>query len=181
MKKKKYKYQRLEEFKIPSETHEAIRQLLKRCFSEYPEGRSYYQQVPTYRYLVYHKQLLIGHMTVEYRVINISGEVVPIFGIGDFCIDPDYQLQSIASNLLSKAEKQARKHAIDFMLLIADEHGFYEKNGFKLKDNTCRWLMITKQQTLGVGQRKIEKGIMVKAIGTKAWTSGLLDFMGPIF
>lgn len=181
MPKTQYTTRRIEEFKIGEQTHTKIRDLLKRGFSEYPEGRSYYQQVPTFRYLVSEKKQLLAHMAVDYRVINMANEVVSIFGIGDFCVDPDFQSQQIASDLLKKVEAKARKANIDFLVLIAQEHGLYKKNGFCLQENTCRWLMINKQLTLGVGHRNISESLMVKALGKKKWQEGLVDFLGPIF
>lgn len=181
MTKIKYRTKRIEEFRISGKVHQQIQFLLKQSFSEYPEGRSYYQQVPSFRYLVYDDKTLIGHMAVEHRIINVDEEVVSIFGIGDFCIHPEYQSKQIASKLLEELEVLAIKYRIDFLVLVAQEHGFYKKHGFSLKKNTCRWLMITNRKTLGIGHRNISESLMAKAIGAKQWKKGLVDFLGPIF
>ena len=172
---------RIEEYKIQDKKHAQIRTLLERSFSEYPEGRSYYQQVPSFRYLVSEQKQLIGHMAVDYRVINMAEKVYTIFGIGDFCVDPDFQSQNIASHLLETVELEAQKNGIDFLVLIAQDHGFYKKKGFQLQENTCRWLIITNQKTLGIGHRNISESLMIKKMGKKKWKPGLVDFMGTIF
>ncbi len=181
MKKAKYILHRREEYQIEPSLHTRIHDLLKRCFSEYPAGRSYYQQVPTFRHLVYDQQRLVGHLAIEYRMINLAGAIVPIFGISDFCVDPDYQSQHIATDLLERVEAEARDRHIDFIILATTEQSFYEKRGYQHSDNPCRWLLLTRQQTLGVAQRRIERGIMVKATGNQPWMEGLLDFLGPMF
>jgi len=172
---------RIEEYKIPKKKHTQIRALLERSFSEYPEGRSYYQQVPTFRYLVSEQKQLVGHMAVDYRVVNIADEVCTIFGIGDFCVDPSFQSKHIATHLMETVEIEAQKNSIDFLVLIAQDHGFYKKKGFKLQKNTCRWLILTNQKTLGVGHRNITESLMIKEMGAKKWKPGLVDFMGTIF
>ena len=56
-----------------------------------------------------------------------------------------------------------------------------KKNGFKLVDNTCRWLIVNQQKTLGIAHRKIADSLMVKPLGSKEWKDGIVDFLGPIF
>ena len=142
MNKEKYRTKRIEEYKIGARTHDKIRDLLRRGFTGYPADRSYFQQIPTFRYLVYQEKQLIGHMAVEHRMINMSEEVYAIFGIVDFCVDPDFQSLRIATHLLSEVEAEARKYGIDFLVLVAKDHGLYEKMGYQLRENICRWLII---------------------------------------
>ncbi len=120
-------------------------------------------------------------MAIEYRIVNVGGETAPVFGIGDFCVDPEYQSQNIATDLLERVEKEAQEYQIDFVMLATTEQSFYEKRGYHPNNNPCRWLILTRQQTLGVSQRRIERGIMVKSISKRPWADGLLDFLGPIF
>lgn len=172
--------ERIEEFKIKTSTHQAIQTLLYTCFSEYPT-RSFYNQLPTFRYLVWDNDILIGHLAVEHRVINNGEQLHHIFGVADLCVLQAYQEKSVASTLLDQLSVLGKEHHIDFILLIADTHGLYLKNKFKLVDNTCRWLMIKSNQTLGVNHRKIERSLMVKQLGSKKWQVGLVDFLGHIF
>jgi len=175
------KIERIEEFKISNEVHEKIADLLKNCFSEYPGNRDYYKQIPTFRYLIWHKKHLIGHMGVEHRMIKIGEVVASIFGVSDICILKAYQSQKMGSALLQKLDKLARSNDIDFLILIASKFKLYEDNGFQLVKNTCRWLMINDHQTLGVNHKNIKSCLMVKEIGEKRWNGGLMDFLGAIF
>ncbi len=172
--------ERIEEFKIKPITHQAIQELLYTCFAEYP-ARSFFKQLPNFRYLAWDKNILIGHLAVEHRIINNGEQLLHIFGVSDLCVLQAYQEKSVASSLLDQLSTLGKEHNIDFLLLIADTHGLYLKNKFKLVDNTCRWLMINSNQTLGVNHRKIERSLMIKRLGTKKWHPGLVDFLGHIF
>ncbi|MEL6864477.1 MAG: GNAT family N-acetyltransferase [Bacteroidota bacterium] len=175
------KLQRLEEYLISPKQAASIQQLLSACFPDYPTGRTYYKQIPKFRYLYWQGNELIGHMAVEHRKMNIGGQLCTIFGVADLCVAEAHQSKKLASNLLSELEQLGKKIHIDFIVLIAQEHKLYENNGFQLVSNTCRWLMIHKEQTLGVGQRKIKECLMYKSLRGQAWPDGLIDFMGPIF
>ncbi len=174
-------YQRIEEIQIGAKQQSAIYNLLKDAFGAYPHDRIYANQLPSFRFLVWDKNTLIGHMAVEYRTINIGQETAKVFGIADLCVDKNYQHKNIATTLLQQLEELGQKSFIDFILLIAPDHGVYEKNGFQLVDNPCRWLMINNHQTFGVGNRKIEDCLLVKQIGSTSWPAGLVDLLGHIF
>ena len=175
------KVERLEEFKIDEATNLQIQQLLKESFSDYPNGRSYYKQVPCFRFLVWEEKQLIGHMAVEFRLINVGGVVARIFGVIDLCVAVAFQSKKIGSKLLNELESLGKTSNIDFLLLIAKDQEVYKKNGFESADNSCRWLLINNHQTFGVGQRGLDNSLMVKTLGTKKWNEGTLDFLGHVF
>lgn len=50
------------EFDIEEATHHQITRLRNICFPEAKSERSYYKQLPHFRYLAFEKDLLIGHM-----------------------------------------------------------------------------------------------------------------------
>lgn len=173
--------ERIEEFLIKPDVQEQIHNLLKKCFSEYPGNRTYYKQLPDFRYLVWHEQQLIGHLAVEHRVMNNGNEVARIFGVVDICVDEDFQSQKTATTLLDELTILGQQNSIDFIVLFADQHDLYFNNGFQLVHNICRWLIINEHQTFGVGHRRIEDCLMVKPIGEKVWTKGVADFLGAVF
>jgi N-acetylglutamate synthase-like GNAT family acetyltransferase len=173
--------QRIEEFKISKKIHTQINKLFNNSFGDYYLERSYYKQLPSFRYLVWNDEELIGHMAIEHRNINVGGDIATIFGVVDLCVDNNFQSQNIGSTLLQKLEILGIEHHIDFLVLVAQNHDVYQKNGFELVKNTCRWLMIHANQTLGIGNRRIEECLMVKPLGKKEWKPGLIDFLGYIF
>lgn len=173
--------QRLEEYKIPESVHQQISKLLEEAFSGYPQGKSYFKQLPAFRYLIWAEDMLIGHMAVDHRLISIEGEPVKIFGVVDLCIADSYQRKKLATRLLEELEQSGIKYGIDFIILLTPDHTLYISNGFVLVDNSCKWLLIQDNSCLGVLHRKIDQALMVKALSTKVWKNGVVDFLGHIF
>ncbi|MEM9822839.1 MAG: GNAT family N-acetyltransferase [Bacteroidota bacterium] len=173
--------QRQEEFCLSAQDHRAIEKLLAMCFPEYPKGRTYYKQIPDFRFLVWEANQLIGHLAVEHRLINVAGSIAKIFGVVDLCVDQAFQDRKIASQLLQELETLGKSNGIDFLLLAAAQHRLYQNNGFQLVNNTFRWLIINDHQTFGVGNRRIKDSMMIKALGKQQWKTGQIDLLGPVF
>ncbi len=172
---------RIEEFTLSPEKSKAVIELLCDCFPDYPRGRTYYKQLPDFRYLAYQDKSLIGHLAVDHRLISINGQQARVFGVVDLCVAAQFQQQKVATSLLQHLEKLARKHHLDFILLLTEDHSFYEKQGYSLVDNPCRWLVMQNHKSLGVIERQMNETLMVKQIGSRNWEKGVLDFLGYIF
>ena len=56
---------RIEEFKLTNQQHQNIGDLLKECFSAYPADRSFYKQLPSFRFLVSEKKIIIAHLALS--------------------------------------------------------------------------------------------------------------------
>ncbi len=176
------KFEKIEEYNISLPTHSHIQNLLKYCFEQYPSTRSYYKQIPHFRYLVWDDDILVAHCGVEHRVIALGKQPIRILGIVDLCVNEEYRSKGIASDILEKVEFLGEKGTVDFIVLFADDHSLYEKNGYQLVNNPCRWLMINEHQSLGVTSRTLPDTVMVKPLSFKAWDeSKMVDFMGHVF
>ncbi len=173
--------QRIEEFKVSVAQKKAISQLLAECFPGYPKDRTYYKQLPNFRFLAYEEGKLIGHLAVDHRMIAIDQQPFSIFGVVDICIAPKFRGKQLATTLLDQLEKLGQAHQIDFVLLTASDHQIYLKNGYQLHSNTCRWLFMSDHQTLGVKNQHLTDTILVKTLGKKVWSGEMVDFLGPIF
>ncbi|MBX2876838.1 MAG: GNAT family N-acetyltransferase [Saprospiraceae bacterium] len=171
---------RTEEFLLTAETREAISALLHRCFPGYPAHQTYYKYPPSFRYLLWEEQELIGHMGVVSRPIGYQGDLFPIFGIMDLCISPTHQHQKLATHLLSELEELGQKSGIDFILLVAKEQELYLNNKFQAAHNLCKWLLLTENRVLGLVHRELPD-LMVKPLQMKSWPKGSIDLMGPLF
>ncbi|MDX1666510.1 MAG: GNAT family N-acetyltransferase [Saprospiraceae bacterium] len=175
------KTERIEEFKLSRQLRSTIANLLRDCFRGYPEGYSCYHQLPNFRYLVWSKDKLIGHMAVIHRLINNAGRRVSIFGISDLCVATDYQHRKIASSLLERLNALGEQWNIDFLLLLAKDHELYEAHGFELVELDGRWLIISNSRSLGLARRRLPGTLMVKPLGDKKWQDGEIDFLGHLF
>lgn len=173
--------QQIQEHEITEKQHQAIQALLQQAFPSYPKNRSYFHQIPSFRYLVWHNDELIAHLGVNHRVISLNNELASIFGVMDLCVKTDFQSNKIAARLITRLEKLSHKSNIDFLVLVAEQHDFYLNNGFKLVKNTARWLMVHQRASFGIAQRKLDDCLMIKSINGKSWEKGTVDFLGAMF
>jgi len=173
--------QRIEEFSITNEQAQDIHQLLATCFSGYPNGRTYHKQLPNFRFLAYEAADLIGHLAVEHRMIAVDHQPFVIFGVVDICVAPAFRQKQVAATLLLKLEQLGHQNNIDFIMLTAGAADLYLKNGYQLHSNSCRWLFISDHQTLGVKHHHLAEALLVKSLGEKKWTGGVVDFLGTVF
>ncbi len=173
---------RVEEFELKESESIKVCDLLACCFPDYPTDAIYYKQLPSFRYLAFQATQLIGHLGVDFRMINNDGHLLKVLCISDVCVHPNYRDHQIASSLLQRLETDAIKKKIDFLILISNDSKVYYHNGYRSKDNTFKWLMIQNDKSLGVVERKLGKNvIMVKKLGAQPWSTGLTDLLGPIF
>ncbi|MFZ2899341.1 MAG: GNAT family N-acetyltransferase [Saprospiraceae bacterium] len=172
---------RTEESRIDEHLKLRISGLLAQSFPGYPSGRIYYRQLPSFRYLASEGKQLVGHLAVEHRMINAGGTPANIFGIIDLCVEASRQSLQIGTKLLSALEADARSEGIDFLVLISGEQGFYERAGFRVENNLCRWVSIGDHISIGLVQGRLPGSLLVKPLGGKKWGEGVVDFLGYMF
>ncbi|PRA07297.1 MULTISPECIES: GNAT family N-acetyltransferase [unclassified Paenibacillus] len=160
-----------------------LQELLVASFPEvYPKDRLFFKQIPQGRVLAFAPDnQLVGHVGIDYRIMNLNGKPIRVLGIIDLCVSSAIRSQGIASLLISEVERMA-KGRVDFVLLFADHEELYSKNGFKTVSNTCKWLKIDHETltTVGVGHQEVE-GLMIKEVGSMPWSEGELDFLGYLY
>ena len=173
--------ERIEEFLIPPAVLEQIAGLLAEAFPDYPSGRSYLKQLPTFRLLAWQDATLTGHLAVEHRLVAVEGTPLRIFGIADLCVAGAFQHRKIATCLLGELERLGRTNGIDFLMLLAKDHSLYLQNGFQPVDNPCCWTVLQRFHTYGVVRRSVSGSLLVKPLSGSPWPPGLVDFLGHIF
>ena len=170
------------EFDISQETHEQITELKNLSFPETKRSRSYFKQLPHFRYLVFANDELVAQMGIDHRVISVGNSVFTIFGIIALCVRPDYQRKGIASKLLTLLTDLAKEKLIDFLFLVPHNNQIYLKNDFEAVSQECIWLGIEDHQNCGVLTETIEEGFMIKQTGKKPWKNdAAIDLLGYMF
>lgn len=170
------------EFDIIEETHQQITELRNTCFpAENNKPRSYYKQLPHFRYLVFVENILVAHMGVDHRVIRAGDSVFSIFGVIDLCVKSSYRQQGIASQLLSLLTELAREKSIDFLFVVVRDNRIYLKNDFHNISHYCSWLRIHEHKNYGVAVEKITDEFMVKQTGDRTWIDEPIDLLGYMF
>ncbi|MGH4117469.1 GNAT family N-acetyltransferase [Clostridium sp.] len=172
---------KINEYDIDVKSEKKILNLLQECFPDsYTSDRIYYKQIPHFRYLAFDKDILIGHVGLDYRVMNLNGVAIRVLGIVDICIKEEYRGNGLAAKLLQTIEGFSAAHSLDFLLLFTDIEPFYLKNDFISVNNTCKWTKIDEHKTLGIGE-EIIKELMIKQTGNKVWKNGYLDMLGYMY
>ena len=173
--------ERLEEYQVTGEKANRIANLLAASFPDYPAGRVYFRQVPTFRFIAWKQSQAIGHLGVDFRIMNNGGQRIRTFGVVDLCVDESFRYRGVAAHMLDLLEAEGKAWEVDFLVLWTNDFTFYEKRGFMRVDNACRWLLIQQDHSYGLVHRKVAEGLMIMRLGAKIWRDGTLDFLGHIF
>jgi GNAT superfamily N-acetyltransferase len=173
---------RIIEFDISKDRHQQITKLRNSCFPvENAKPRSYYKQLPHFRYLVSVEDLLVAHMGVDHRVIRVGDSTFTIFGVVDLCVESSYRQQGIASKLLSSLTQLAKEKSVDFLFSVVKDERIYLKQGFQAISHYCSWLRIHEHNNYGVAIEKIENELMIKQTGNQPWIDEPIDLLGYMF
>jgi ribosomal protein S18 acetylase RimI-like enzyme len=178
------KIEKVFEYDISNELEANIEELLINSFPDiYPKDRIYFKQLPHFRFLAFNQEnQLIGHVGLEYRVMNLNGRPVRILGVIDLCVSQKTRSQGVGSALLLEIDKFSVGRNIDFILLFTDKRNFYLRNGYTPVKNKCKWMKIDyeTQITNGIGFEEIDQ-LMIKKVGKTVWSEGDLDFLGYFY
>jgi N-acetylglutamate synthase-like GNAT family acetyltransferase len=176
------KFEFIDEFKINEKTKNQISELLKICFSDEDYGgRTYFKQIPQYRILVKENGNLIGQLGLDYRIMTINKKPIRVLGVIDLLVSPEKQKLGIGTKMLDKLNRIAEQNRInvDFILLVADKHKFYEKSGFKLTKQNVKWFATENHINYGIQEGKFDNCLMIKQIGRTKWEDDTeLDMLG---
>ncbi|MEM8674947.1 MAG: GNAT family N-acetyltransferase [Cyanobacteria bacterium P01_G01_bin.67] len=168
------------EFDIDPKVQQKIIELRNICLTQ-SQTRSYFKQLPHFRYLVFTEDQLVGHMGVDHRAIKVGDCVVTIFGVIDLCVRPSYRRQGIATQCLTLLTELAQEKLIDFLFLVSQHDSVYLNNGFQAVSQECSWLGIEEHQNCGVLTETIKESFMVKQTGDKLWVNAPIDLLGYMF
>ncbi len=160
----------------------ALADLLERCFPGLFEGRIYFKQYSSFRYLAYLRGEVAGQVGVIDRVVRLGERPARIFGVVDLCVCERVRSNGIGGSLLTAIEEAARSAGAEFVLLFADDPRLYHCHGFRHASNRCTWLAIDGHKTLGVRTECLSDCLMVLKVGSSTWIDeDPLDLLGHVF
>ncbi|WP_044641539.1 GNAT family N-acetyltransferase [Risungbinella massiliensis] len=177
------KIQMVLEHEISNELTVNIQTLLAECFLDSYPKRTYFKQIPHFRFLTFNEEnCLVGQVGLDYRVMNLNGNPVRVLGVIDLCVSQNFRSKGLGSLLLSEIEMFCEERNVDFLLLFAGNKSLYLRNGYKSVKNKCKWLKIDEknQTTFGIGHKVMDE-LMMKEIGQISWNEGDLDFLGYLY
>ncbi len=166
---------------ISDSEHEKILSLLNTCFDNIFGERIFFKQAPHLRFLAKENDQIIGQVGIDYRVMNLDGQLIKVIGIIDLCVEEIFRGKGIGSTLLRSVENYYSCKA-DFILLFADNHQVYFRNDFQLANNKVKWLGIDEGKIVGIIEKRMGDCLMYKPLKANAiWTEGDLDMMGYLY
>lgn len=173
------------EFALKAQTKIEIANLLHAVFPEsHPGGQPFFKQLPHHRLLLLDSGKVAGHLGIDYRVMNLNGEVVSVFGIKDLAVLPVHQGKGYGAMLMNEFAAIAEKHSanIDFAFLVTDVPAFYSRFGFVSTHIQTTWLKIHRTKSYNIGNETITDAVfMYKEISGKKWADGELDLLGYMY
>ncbi|TCI62995.1 GNAT family N-acetyltransferase [Exiguobacterium sp. SH0S2] len=175
--------QRYMELDIDEKLNNELSDLLVASFEPLYPKRRYFKQLPHLRLLVFgDRGQVVGHVGLDYRVMNLNGQPIQVLGVIDLCVQEDVRGNGIGEALLNEVISIGETKQIDFLLLFADRPDLYLRAGFSHVDNACSWLQIDdeRQMIRGIGEESFDE-LMIRPVGTKAWTDGRLDLLGYLY
>ncbi|MFD1928837.1 GNAT family N-acetyltransferase [Sporosarcina siberiensis] len=178
------KIRKIAEYEIDGPLKNKLQQLVTSSFGEdYPSDRIYYKQLPHLRFVVSDEENeVIGQVGLDYRVMNLNGNIVNVLGLIDLCVLESRRSEGIGSFILREIDAFCTPKPIDFILLFADDASLYSRNGYVSITTNCKWMQIdeTTQTTIGLGHEQVEE-LMVKSVHGRVWEEGDLDLMGYLY
>ncbi|BBM85525.1 GNAT family N-acetyltransferase [Candidatus Uabimicrobium amorphum] len=173
---------RKEEDQLTLDENAQIATLLDECFPDTFSGRTYFKQLPTFRFVAVQQNKIVGHVGVVYRMIRLGQKPQRIFGVVDLCVANSHRRHALGQKLMEAITCAAQKAHTDFVVLFADDHRLYKRLGFSLQANPCTYMAIDEHQTLGIHNKVFKDCLMIKAIGKSPWLPDVeMDMLGWLF
>lgn len=175
------RFEFVDEFRLDESAKAQVNRLLTVCFPETDYGgRTYFKQLPHYRLLLWEDDGLIGQLGLDYRVMTLGGAPARVLGVIDLAIRPTHQRRGLGTKMLAELDAVAERfhHNIDFLFLVADKHGIYERSGYKPTKRRVRWLTVEDHVNYGIQEGWFDDCLMYKQVGALEWKDGDLDLLG---
>ncbi|WP_028731503.1 GNAT family N-acetyltransferase [Rhizobium leguminosarum] len=170
------------EYEIDTRTATQIVALLDESFPDTFDGRTYFKQLPHFRYLAFEGETVIGQAGVDHRVIRVGGKFTRIFGIIDLCVTPARRGVGLAADLLKQVERRAATSNVDFLVLMGDVDTLYIANGFQhVAPAMTKWLAVEDVESVAVIERDLSDCFLIKPLKGENWPVGQIDMVGYLF
>ena len=168
------------EWNLTAEVDAEIALLLARCFPTDFGGRSFFYQRHHLRFVTRVEGVIVGHMALTLRAVQLGDRLVTIAGLAEVATDPAQRGKGIAAALLRAAIAEAKASPAEYLLLFG-EAKLYAASGFRNVSNKMAHVAVKGIRTV----RLISAGddnLMVMPLRNQLWPDvAPLDLRGPVF
>lgn len=120
---------------VDSALDQALRDLLCVCFTKPHDAvfrdRRYFKEPPRHRWIVRGEgTALVAHAAVHEKEVECDGEVIPIGGIAEVCVHPDFRKRGLVREMLTEIHPWLTARNFPFAVLFG-EAAVYESSGYR--------------------------------------------------
>jgi predicted N-acetyltransferase YhbS len=170
------------EYAISAEVCSQLQILLDQCFPDTFAGRTYFKQLPHIRLLAMDEGSVVAQVGIDGRVVTVGDTTVSIFGLIDLAVHPARRGRRIGTQLLTEAERIARAGEREFLVVMADRHDLYRKEGYdRVQPALTKWLAVEDRRSVELMTRDLSDCFMAKPLTEKSWPAGTIDMLGYLF
>lgn len=157
-----------------------IAALLGRCFPTDFGGRSYFFQRHHLRLVTREGGVIVGHMALALRAVQLGDRLVTVAGLAEVATDPDHRGKGMAAALLQVAIVEAKAGPAEFLLLFGGAK-LYAAAGFATVSNKMAHVA-TKGTRVARVVSDGDDSLMVLPLRDLPWPdTAALDLRGPVF
>jgi predicted acetyltransferase len=117
---------------------------------------------------------IFGHLGVYTREVEIGNETLEIGMLGGVVVAPDRRRRGCSRLLVRRAHERLKERRIPFSILCAYEPRIYEGGGYRLMQNSMRFI-----EPDGTPRTLVYRGSMYAELSHRRWPNQLLDLRGP--
>ncbi len=158
-----------------------LRELLSTCFTKPGDEifavHRYYRQMPQHRWLVRDSAgVPIAHVAVHDKAIGTEAGEMPIAGVAEVCVHPDYRGRGLVKRMLVAAHEWMAGREYAFSVLFGNPR-VYGSSGYRSVTNDLR---LTDLATGAVAVAPRDNA-MILPMKLSDWPDGEIDLHGPTF
>ncbi|GMQ48183.1 GNAT family N-acetyltransferase [Vibrio sp. 10N] len=125
----------IEDSAVTNELDQALITILSSCFTKPSDSRfktqRFYNEMPQHRWYITgeHEHHIIAHLAVHEKTLSIGGESVPIAGVAEVCVHPDYRKRGLTKALLEEAHQWMQLQPFYYSVLFGRDE-VYGSSGY---------------------------------------------------
>ena len=159
----------------------SLRALFRVCFrreAAYLEHQRFFRELPPHRWIIFDEAgNVVAHVAVYEKLLGTGAGLLPIIGIAEVCVAPDYRGRGWVREMLREIHDWARAQGFGWAMLFG-ARGIYNSSGYERIDNSMRSL---DYQTDEWKTETLASALVCQLDENAVWPDGTLDLRGPHF